>query len=124
MQCQNCGSAEFDMLPDGSGRCRYCGNVVMGVGRPAPNVIEQQFNNIGSSFQAGKKDKIVALLVTFFFGWCGGQYFYYGNMTAGIINLIFCWTFIPSVWAFIHFFVLLGMSDQAFNEKYNNPYRR
>lgn len=124
MQCQNCGSTEFDILQDGSGRCRYCGNTIAGVARPAPNVFEQQINNVGTSFQAGRKDKIVALLITFFFGWCGGQYFYYGNYTLGVINLIFCWTLIPSVWAFIHFLILLGMSDRTFNEKYNNPNRR
>ena len=124
MICQNCASQEFDILPDGSGRCRYCGSVVPGMGRPAPNAYEQQFYNVGNNFQAGRKDKVVALLITFFFGWAGGQYFYYGNYVAGIINLLFCWTLIPSIWAFIYFFILLGMSDQTFNEKYNNPYKK
>ncbi len=124
MICQNCGSQEFDILPDGSGRCRYCGVIIQGMGRPAPNAFQQQFNNVGTNFQTGRKDKIVALLLTFFFGWCGGQYFYLGKIAAGVINLLFCWTFIPTLWSIIYFFLLLGMSDQTFNEKYNSPNRR
>ena len=123
MQCMNCGSQEFDLLPNGAGRCRYCGNIIPGMGRPAPGQFEQQINTIGTNFQTGKKDKIVALIITFFFGWCGGQYFYLGKPIIGVLNLIFCWTFIPSIWAIIHFFMLLGMSDQKFNKEYNTSER-
>lgn len=123
MQCQNCASQEFDMLPDGAARCRYCGTIIPGVGRPMPNAFEQQIYNVGTNFQTGRKDRMVALIITFFFGCCGGQYFYYGNYVAGVINLLFCWTLIPSLWAIVHFLILLGMSDQAFNAKYNNPHK-
>lgn len=124
MQCQNCGSMEFDSMPNGSVRCRYCGNIIQGIGRPVPSGIERQFDNIGSNLQTGRKDKTLALLITFFFGWAGGQYFYYGNYVAGALNLLFCWTLIPCAWSFIYFFILLGMSEQEFNRKYNNPTRR
>lgn len=90
------------------------------MGRPAPSQIEQQFNNIGTNFQSGRKDKIVALIITFFFGWCGGQYFYLGKNTLGIICLIFCWTFIPYLWSFAYFIILLTMGEQKFNEEFNS----
>lgn len=124
MVCHNCASQEFDILADGSGRCRYCGAIVPGMARPMPNVYEQQIYNVGNNFQAGRKDKVVALIITFFFGSVGGQYFYYGNYVAGIICLLFCWTLIPTIWSLIYFFILLGMSDQTFNEKYNNLYNK
>ncbi|MCH5220108.1 MAG: NINE protein [Muribaculaceae bacterium] len=123
MYCPNCASQEFDVLVDGSGRCRYCGTIIPGVAKPAPNVFEQQLNNIGTNFQTGKRDKIVALLLTFFLGGFGAQYFYYGEYVKGVLCLIFCWTFIPAIWAFIHFIILLTMSDAQFNAKYNAPNR-
>lgn len=121
MKCANCGSYEFITLSDGSGKCRYCGNVIPGVGRPAPGVFKQQLNNIGENFQSGKRDKIVALLLTFILGPFGAQYFYYGQYVKGVLCLVFFWTLIPSIIALIHFFILLSMSDYAFNQKYNNP---
>lgn len=121
MQCNNCASQEFDFLPDGSARCRYCGSVIRGACRPAPNSFERQFNNIGTNLENGKKDKIVAILLTFFLGGFGAQYFYYGEYVKGTLCLLFCWTLIPSLIAFIHFIILLTMSEAQFNSKYNNP---
>jgi hypothetical protein len=37
----------------------------------------------------------------------------------GIVYLLFCWTFIPAFAAFIEFIMLLTMSQEAFNAKYN-----
>ena len=124
MYCQNCGSQEFDILPDGAGRCRYCGNIIPGMGRPAPGAFQQTFNNVGTNFQTGRKDKVIALVLTFFLGGFGIQYFYLGRPVAGIINLIFFWTFIPCIWSLVFFIILLCMSDQQFDAEYNNPYKR
>ena len=38
----------------------------------------------------------------------------------GILYLIFFWTFIPAIVAFVEFIILLTMSDEAFNQKYGN----
>lgn len=124
MQCQNCGSQEFVPLADGSAQCRYCGATIPGIYRPAPSGVEQQFNNIGTNFQAGRKDKIVTLLLIFFFGYVGGQYFYLGQVGKGVLCLLFFWTFIPTIIALVQFFIILAMSDTEFNNKYNNPYRK
>lgn len=123
MVCPNCGSQEFNILADGSGCCRYCGYIIPGMGRPAPNQFEQQINNIGTNFQTGKKDKIIALLLTFFFGWCGGQYFYLGKTSLGVICLLFCWTGIPYIWSYVYFIILLTMGEQQFNAKFNTRTR-
>lgn len=65
------------------------------------------------------KHKIVAVLLTFFLGGFGFHKFYLGENFAGILYLIFSWTFIPSILAFFEFLGLLFMSEQAFNAKYN-----
>lgn len=133
MQCMNCGSQEFDAMPNGAARCRYCGNMIQGVYRPAPSGIEQQFNNMGSNLQTGKKDKWIAILLAFFLGWLGAQYFYLGDTTKGIICvaivLLLGWFFfigllITGIWSLISFIMLLAMSDQQFDEKYNSPRRK
>ncbi|BAM99085.1 hypothetical protein [Bacillus phage PM1] len=67
------------------------------------------------------KNKITAALLAFFFGGFGVHKFYL-NQGRGIWYLIFCWTFIPAVIAFIEFIILLTMSDEVFDAKYNKRY--
>ena len=38
----------------------------------------------------------------------------------GILYLVFCWTFIPALIAFVEFILLLTMSDEKFNQKYGS----
>lgn len=66
------------------------------------------------------KNKAVAALLAFFLGAFGIHKFYLGYNFAGILYLIFSWTFIPSILALFDFIGLLLMSDAAFNSKYNN----
>lgn len=66
-----------------------------------------------------KKSWVVALLLNFFLGGIGVHKFYLGKKTAGILYLIFFWTFIPSLLALIDFVILLVHGEETFNEKYN-----
>jgi TM2 domain-containing membrane protein YozV len=65
------------------------------------------------------KSKGTAALLCFFLGGIGVHKFYLGENGAGIVYLLFCWTFIPGIIAFIEFIMLLLMSDADFNMKYN-----
>ncbi|CBN57187.1 MULTISPECIES: NINE protein [Kamptonema] len=65
------------------------------------------------------KDKSVAILLTFFLGGIGIHKFYLGYNFAGVLYLLFCWTFIPAIISFFDFIGLVLMSDQAFQAKYN-----
>lgn len=65
------------------------------------------------------KNKIIAALLAFFLGGLGIHKFYLGENLAGLLYLVFFWTFIPGIIAFFEFLGLLLMSDQAFNSKYN-----
>ncbi|MFH6994202.1 TM2 domain-containing protein [Flavobacterium sp. FlaQc-48] len=68
------------------------------------------------------KSKLTAAILAFFFGGIGIHKFYLGQSGQGILYLLFCWTFIPSIIAFFQFFGLLFMSDHSFNVKYNNGF--
>ena len=65
------------------------------------------------------KSKVTAVLLTFFFGGLGIHKFYLGQNVAGILYLLFFWTFIPGIIAFFEFIFLLVMSDKDFNAKFN-----
>lgn len=65
------------------------------------------------------KSKSTAALLAFFLGGLGIHRFYLGQNVMGILYLVFCWTFIPALIAFIDFFVFIFMSESRFNYKYN-----
>ncbi|MDR0275866.1 MAG: TM2 domain-containing protein [Burkholderiaceae bacterium] len=73
--------------------------------------------NLGATADNGKS-KIAAALLAFFLGGFGAHKFYLGQIGWGIVYLLFCWTLIPAIAAFIEFILLLAMSDEKFNEKY------
>lgn len=66
----------------------------------------------------GTKNRITAVLLAFFLGGIGAHKFYLGRTGAGILYLIFFWTFIPAIIAFVEFIIYLTMSDEAFAAKY------
>ena len=68
--------------------------------------------------QVGQKNRIVAALLAFFLGGFGVHKFYLGRIGWGIVYLIFFWTFIPAIIAFIEFIIYLCTSDEDFARKY------
>ncbi|ACK65025.1 TM2 domain containing protein [Rippkaea orientalis PCC 8801] len=69
-----------------------------------------------------KKNRLIAVIITFFGGGFGLHKFYLGENFMGILYLIFSWAFIPSILAFFDFLGLLFMENRAFDEKYNYRY--
>lgn len=67
---------------------------------------------------ATSKDKTTAALFALFLGGVGAHKFYLGEAGKGVIFLLFCWTFIPTICGFIDFISLLSMSDEKFNRTY------
>lgn len=66
------------------------------------------------------KNKITAALLAFFLGSFGAHKFYLGQTKKGIIFILFAWTTIPAILAFIDFIVFLSMPDEKFNDQYNS----
>lgn len=65
------------------------------------------------------KNKMTAELLALFVGGFGVHKFYLGQTGIGVVYLLFCWTGIPGIIAFIEAIILLTMSDDDFNAKYN-----
>lgn len=65
------------------------------------------------------KTKTPAILLAFFLGAFGAHKFYLGKTMAGVLYLLFFWTLVPSLLAFIDFIVLIVMSESEFDKKYN-----
>lgn len=68
------------------------------------------------------KNKVTAAVLSFFLGGFGVHRFYLGQIGKGILYLLFCWTPIPWIIAFIDFIVFLTTSEKSFNFKYNQDY--
>lgn len=75
------------------------------------NININNSNNIPNNQYSGNGKKVVNkwvyVLLAFFFGWIGVHKFYAGKIGAGICYLIFCWTGIPALIAFIEMIVAL-----------------
>ena len=65
------------------------------------------------------RNKTIAAILCFFFGWVGIHKFYLGQNILGILYLLFCFTGIPALIAFVEFFILVFMPDDDFNLKFN-----
>jgi len=65
------------------------------------------------------KNKITAAILAFFLGGFGVHKFYLGRTGAGILYLVFCWTFIPAFFALLDFIILLTATEDEFNKQYN-----
>ena len=100
--------------------CAECGEVIKIKAEICPRCGVRQSsppNSLGSTAPNGKS-KIAAALFAIFLGGFGAHKFYLGEVGMGVVYLLFCWTFIPALIAFIEFIIYLTMSDEKFNEKY------
>jgi len=66
-----------------------------------------------------ERNRITAALFAIFLGGLGIHKFYLGYIVGGLIYLLFCWTFIPSIVGFIEGIMYLSMSESDFNNTYN-----
>ncbi|MDE2434367.1 MAG: TM2 domain-containing protein [Burkholderiales bacterium] len=95
--------------------CTECGAVIKLKAEICPKCGCRQ----GAVTSSDKKNKTVAAVLALFLGGLGIHKFYLGNTLPGILYLVFCWTFIPSVIAFVEAVLLFLMSDAKFDSKYN-----
>jgi TM2 domain-containing membrane protein YozV len=63
-----------------------------------------------------RKDPTVALLLCLFLGGLGAHQFYMGNVLTGVLYLLFCWTLIPTIVAFVELF-LITQRVRRYNEQ-------
>ena len=94
--------------------CPGCGKPVHKTALACPNCGARLKRGSGND-----KSKIAAGILALFLGGFGIHKFYLGSGGWGILYLLFCWTFIPAIAAFVEAIILLTMSDDRFDQKYN-----
>ena len=115
VKCPSCNSQELEVLSNGAYKCKTCGAIF---NHENPAQPQTTIINNGPAAVYTEKSRVAAILLCFFLGSFGIHSFYLGRVGAGILALLFCWTFIPALVAFIQFIILLCMSDTEFKEKY------
>lgn len=138
-ECPQCGAP----CALGDIECKYCGEALAVEKNSAPTdsqrlVSQQQeiinkaealryqqqfaqqqniYNGINPAWPI--KNKIVAGLLAIFLGGFGIHKFYMGKIGKGILYLLFIWTGIPSIIAFIEGIVYLCSNDHNFQVKHH-----
>lgn len=64
-----------------------------------------------------KKDYGLMLFFTLFLGWVGAHHLYRENAWLGLAYLLFCWTGITFIVAFVEFIILAIQGSGRFYEK-------
>jgi TM2 domain-containing membrane protein YozV len=138
IKCPDCGGTKCTAVAPNQYTCRYCGasftvDAPEAPQQPQPQAAPQQPQVVivqqpqpapqpQQPYQpqiVGTRTKGVAALLAFFLGAIGGHYFYLGKTGTGVVMLLFCWTFIPSIIAIIDFIRFLCMSKAEFDYLYN-----
>lgn len=65
-----------------------------------------------------RKSRGVAIILALLLGGLGIHKFYLGRSGWGFLYLIFCWTFIPAILAFVEAIIYAVMNEDAFHAKY------
>lgn len=104
--------------------CAECGAIIKAKAEICPKCGVRQMAKPGALHPgptaSNGKSRIAAALLAFFLGGVGIHKFYLGQVRAGIIYLIFFWTLIPAIIAFVEFILFLTMSDEMFDQKYGH----
>ena len=121
MHCRNCGK----QIDDRAAVCIGCG--------VSPRAERKFCHNCGTPTEAnqaiclscgvalaratGQKSKSKATLLSIFLGGVGGHKFYMGSWGWGIVYLVTCWLWIPTIIAIVESIRYILMSDDEFAMK-------
>lgn len=131
--CPSCGAS----IGVNVAECKYCGEALATPTVIAAAAPQQQYQP-QQQFQAPQqapiyyapvqtqyvatKSKVAAGLLAIFLGGLGIHKFYLGRTFQGILYLIFCWTYIPSILGFIEGIIYLASNEENFQNKYGRRY--
>ena len=118
--CPQCGAPTLA----GATKCEYCGAALAQPAQPVQQAQPQQVVYVQQSVANPEranwpiKNKIVAGLLAILLGGLGIHKFYLGQGGKGILYLIFCWAYIPSLLGIIEGITILCSNDENFQIKY------
>lgn len=118
--CPQCGAP----VQEGVSKCEYCGASIAQAAQPVQQTQPQQVvyvqQNTVNSERAGwpVKSKVVAGILAILLGSLGIHKFYLGQSGKGILYILFCWTYIPSILGLIEGITILCADDEKFQTKY------
>ena len=104
INCPECGK----QISDKAAACPNCGAPVSDRSHVMQSPIILKY----------AKSRSIAVLLALLLGGLGIHKFYLNRPGWGVIYLLFCWTFIPTIIGVLEGLGYLFMSDEAFQEKY------
>ena len=103
---------------------RITGQLVVNEGNTSASIISSNNDiskinnaNVPTANSCGKKNKNIAGILAIILGGLGIHKFYMGNAKMGVIYLLFCWTYIPSIVSFVEGLMYLCETDEKFESR-------
>lgn len=108
--CRACGKT----IKEGTVQCPHCG---VNLATYVPPAVLDEFALMSSmtdaqrllfqqQLNAVRKDGTTGVILALLLGGLGIHHFYMGNMLAGVVYILFCWTFIPAILGVIEAFLM------------------
>ena len=98
--------------------CRGCGKQIHKTAPTCPSCGAMQFTELNDS--SDLRTQTAAGLWCVFLGQFGAHWFYLRGTVAGILSLLFFWTAIPGIIAFVNGLQIAYGDRQEWAQKYNN----
>jgi TM2 domain-containing membrane protein YozV len=117
IKCPSCGSPNVDQIDWNRYQCPYCSHIFVpskSAFSQTPQYFSSQPNSQSTFGTANGKNRMTAAILAFLLGGLGVHNFYLGNIGKGILDVVFCWTYIPALLGFIEGIMLITQSDEEF----------
>jgi TM2 domain-containing membrane protein YozV len=96
--------------------CTHCGEKMSVEAAACPKCAHPN-KAAGYSASGAPKSRIVAGVLALLLGGIGVHKFYLRKVGLGIVYILFCWTFVPSIIAFVEGIIYLVQDDKTFSLK-------
>lgn len=108
--------------------CSDCASVISKKAEICPKCGVRQKPSLGTATETATsalnkktpkgRNKWVAIIIAFFFGFLGGHKFYLGKTLHGVLYLLFCWSGITALLAIFDIIMLLMKTEEEFEKIY------